>query len=98
MEERCDAAPITRDVARDARPTLVVELVAVVPDEVVALGQPVDDLERRVAERSRDRVTQALAATECEQQVGDRGARELATQHSGEERDRDGAERRERRE
>ena len=56
--------------------------------ELLALGQPVDEVERRVAQGVGDRVPQRDAAAELDEQVGDAAAGEPAAEHAGEERHR----------
>ena len=50
--------------------------------------KPVDEVERRVAERVREGVAERGAAAELDEQVGDADPREPAAEHAGEEGDR----------
>ena len=56
--------------------------------QLLALGQPVDEVERRVAEGVGERIPQRNTAAELDEQVGDAAAREAAAEDAGEERHR----------
>ena len=95
MQERGHTAPVPAHVAGGTRASLVVEGIAVDPDEALALRQPVDDVERRVLERAGDRVAKRRPAAELEQQLAGGRPGETAAQHPDEEGERNGEEGRE---
>ena len=72
------------------------ELTSLLVDPCLVLRRPVRELERRVAERVGERVSQWLAVPERDRQVCDARTREPRSQDSGEERERHQGERDER--
>ena len=64
------------------------ERLAVGRDVPAGLGQPVRNLERRVAQRLSDCIADRRSSRECQEDVADAGACEPAAQNTGEERNR----------
>ena len=88
VDERADELAVPPHVVPQADAVVAGERGAVGQDELLALGQPVDEVERRVAEGVGERVPQRNTAAELDEQVGDAAAREAAAEDAGEERHR----------
>ena len=88
VDERADELPVPPHVVPQTGAVPTGERGAVGQHELLALGQPVDEVERRVAEGVGDRVPQRDAAAELDEQVGDAATSEPAAEHAGEERHR----------
>ena len=58
MDERPDELPVPPHVVPDADAALALERGAVRQDELLALGEPVDEVERRILERLCQRVAE----------------------------------------
>ena len=90
MEERCDALAAVLDERRSVpgpRDRLG-ERLALVVDPRLTLRGPVGQVQRRVAERRRQRVAERAAVAEGDHEVRDACAGESRPQDAGEERDR----------
>ena len=84
MEQGGDPFAIELDVAGGSRTALVDEDVAVVPDELLALGKPVDDVEGGIVKGSGEGVPQRGASGgEVEEELADGRAGEPSPQHPG---------------
>ena len=93
VDERSDQLAVPSDVVPYADAGFALERAAVRQDELLALGQPVDEVERRVAQGVGERVPDRDAAAELDDQVGDAAPGEPAPEHPGQERHRDERER-----
>ena len=67
MDERADELPVPLHVVSQTRAAVALERAAVGQDELFAIGQPVDEVERRVADGVSDRVPQRDAAAELDE-------------------------------
>ena len=92
MDQGADELPVPLDVVPQAGAAVLPELGAVWVDELRSVRQPVDEVERGVAKRMGERVTERGSAPELDEQVGDAAPRQSAPEHAGEECDRYGCE------
>ena len=88
MDQRADELPVSPHVVPQPRAVVASERAAVREDELLSIGQPVDEVERGVSERVSDCVAERSAVTELDQQVGDTDAGEPAAEDAREERHR----------
>ena len=88
VDERADELPVPAHVVPQTDAVVTGKRGAVGQYQLLALGQPVDEVERRVAEGVGERIPQRNTAAELDEQVGDAAAREAAAEDAGEERHR----------